>query len=560
MGLVADYLMLKKANCLNCYKCIRHCPVKAIRYSDDQAQIVDNDCILCGECFVSCPQNAKEIRRDVDKAKELIASGAPVYVSLAPSFVTDYGNATIGAMQKALGQLGFTATEETAVGATIVKNEYERMIAEHEQDVIISSCCNSINLLIQKHYPEALPYLAHVVSPMQAHSLDIKRRHPGAKTVFIGPCISKKEEAETYPGIVDCVLTFEELTEWFTDEHVMLEKIADENEDSRARLFPTTGGVIRTMNKSSHTYNYLAMDGVENCIGAIKDIIKGNLRNCFIEMSACVGSCIGGPAINEKNRTPISAYVMVDNYAGRGHFPVEHHPRESLTKEMPSLEIKAPHFAKEAIEEVLRQIGKVRPEDELNCGSCGYATCRDKAEAVLQGRATLTMCLPFLKEKAESFSDTVITNSADAILVLDDELRVQQINPAGCQLMNLRSAGDVLGEPVVRILDPLVFIEARKGKNLYNRPLYLAEYRRHVEQTVVYVKEYNILICNMRDVTAQERERTGKKAMSRITAETADQVIEKQLRTVQEIASLLGETAAETQIALTKLKESLIDD
>ena len=556
-----DYLILKKANCLNCYKCIRHCPVKAIRYEENQARIADVDCILCGECFVSCPQNAKEIRNDVAKAKALMASGAPVYVSMAPSFVTDYGNATIAAMDTALRRLGFAGAEETAIGATIVKSEYERMIDRHEQDVIISSCCNSINLLVQKYYPEALPYMAKVVSPMQAHCMDIKRRHPEAKTVFIGPCISKKQEAEAYPGIVDCVLTFEELTEWFNEEHVMLEKLPDENNDSRARLFPTTGGVIRTMNKSSHTYNYLAIDGVENCIGAIRDIISGKLSHCFIEMSACVGSCIGGPAINEKNRTPISAYVMVDDYAGKGHFPVEHFEPAELRKAMPSLEIKPPRFSKSAIDDVLRQIGKTKPEDELNCGSCGYATCREKAEAVLQGRATLTMCLPFLKEKAESFSDTVIKNSADAILVLSDELRVQQINPAACQLMKLRSAADVIGEPVVRILDPKVFIEAaRKGRNLYNKPTYLAEYHRHVEQTVVYEKDYSIIICNMRDVTAEVQERSEKRSMRSMTLETADQVIEKQMRTVQEIASLLGETAAETKIALTKLKESLTDD
>ncbi len=204
------YLKLKKSNCKNCYKCIRHCPVKSIKFANHQANIVDDECILCGQCFVNCPQNAKEIRSDTEAARALIASGAPVYVSLAPSFVANYPGVGIRSMEKALQKLGFTAVEETAIGATLVKREYERLVREGEQEVIISSCCHSVNLMIQKYYPEALPYLAKVDSPMLAHCRLIKEQHPGAKTVFIGPCISKKAEAETYDGIVDCVLTFEE--------------------------------------------------------------------------------------------------------------------------------------------------------------------------------------------------------------------------------------------------------------------------------------------------------------------------------------------------------------
>ena len=221
---------LKKSNCKNCDKCIRHCPVKSIKFANHQANIVDDECILCGQCFVNCPQNAKEIRSDTEAARALIASGAPVYVSLAPSFVANYPGVGIRSMEKALQKLGFTAVEETAIGATLVKREYERLVREGEQEVIISSCCHSVNLMIQKYYPEALPYLAKVDSPMLAHCRLIKEQHPGAKTVFIGPCISKKAEAETYDGIVDCVLTFEELTEWMAGEQVVPAQEQEKNE------------------------------------------------------------------------------------------------------------------------------------------------------------------------------------------------------------------------------------------------------------------------------------------------------------------------------------------
>ena len=274
---MAEYLKLKKSNCVNCYKCIRHCPVKSIKYSTGQAQIVSDECILCGQCFVVCPQNAKEIRNDVPHAIELLKEGN-VIASVAPSFVANYPGATIATMEKALKRLGFSAVEETAIGASIVKTEYENIIREGKQEVIISTCCHSVNTLVEKYYPEVLPYLATVLSPMQAHCQKIKRENPGAKTVFIGPCISKKAEAEAYPGYVDCVLTFEELSAWFKQEGVSIEQGEDHLEESRARLFPTSGGILRTMNCDSDEYTYLVVDGIDNCIAALDDMKEGRLK------------------------------------------------------------------------------------------------------------------------------------------------------------------------------------------------------------------------------------------------------------------------------------------
>ena len=283
-------LTLKKSNCKNCYKCIRHCPVKAIRFSGNQAHIIGNECVLCGQCFVVCPQNAKEIVDETEKVKVLLQSGDPVVVSLAPSFIANYDDIGINGMRKALKQLGFFDVEETAIGATIVKTEYERMLRDEQRDIIIASCCHSVNLLIQKYFPAALEYLADVMSPMQAHCADIKKRYPDAKTVFIGPCVAKKDEAEYYEGLVDAVLTFEELTNWLKSEGVELDREVDNTPESRARFFPTTGGVLKTMTQDAPGYTYLALDGVENCIAALKEIESGKIHKCFIEMSACVGS------------------------------------------------------------------------------------------------------------------------------------------------------------------------------------------------------------------------------------------------------------------------------
>ena len=559
---MSNCLTLKKSNCKNCYKCIRHCPVKAIRFSGNQAHIIGNECILCGQCFVVCPQDAKQIVDETEKVKVLLQGQEPVIVSLAPSFIANYSGVGINAMRRALKKLGFYEVEETAVGATIVKTEYERMLKEDERDVIISSCCHSINLLIQKYYPQALEFLADVVSPMQAHCMDIKSRFPNAKTVFIGPCVAKKDEAEHYEGIVDAVLTFEELTEWLNAEGIELEKEMDNDLHSRARFFPTTGGILKTMAQDAPGYTYLALDGVDNCIAAIKDILSGNVHKCFIEMSACVGSCMGGPVMEKYHHTEtVKDYITITNYAGEKDFEVSQPTASELKKNFTYIEQRLQTPSDIEIQNILRQMGKFKPSHELNCGSCGYNTCREKAIAIIQGKAEISMCLPFLKDKAESFSDTIVNNSPNGLIVLNENLEVQQINTSARKLMNIRSASDVLGDQVIRILDPTVFMNVlRTGRNVRDERVYLAEYKRFVEQTVVHDKDSHLLIAIMRDITDEQNEREKKENISRQTIEVADKVVDKQMRIVQEIASLLGETAAETKIALSKLKESIQDE
>ena len=551
-------LTLKKSNCKNCYKCIRHCPVKSIRFSGNQAHIIGNECILCGQCFVVCPQNAKEIVNETEKVKVLLQSGDPVYVSLAPSFVANYDGVGIGAMREALKALGFADAEETAVGATMVKTEYERILASGERDVLISSCCHSVNLLIQKYFPAALPFLADVLSPMQMHCRDIKRRCPNAKCVFVGPCVAKKDEAEFYEGYADAVLTFEELTNWLRDENIPLRQETDAQIESRARLFPTSGGILKTMTQDAPGYTYLVVDGVENCIAALRDIEAGKIHHCFIEMSACAGSCINGPVMEKYHSSPVKDYIAVTSFAGPLDFPVEQPDSVDVRKHFERIERRSPLPSDTEITDILHQMGKFRPEHELNCGSCGYNTCREKAIAIYQGKAEVSMCLPYLKDKAESFSDTIVKNTPNGLIVLNEQLEVQQINNAARKIMHIRSASDVLGDQVIRILDPSVFMEVlRTGRGVYDRREYLAEYKCYVEQTVVHDRESRLLVCIMRDVTDEENEREKKESISRQTIEVADKVVDKQMRIVQEIASLLGETAAETKIALSKLKESI---
>lgn len=557
---MAHCLTLKKSNCKNCYKCIRNCPVKAIRFSGDQAHIIADECILCGRCFVVCPQNAKEIVSEVEKVKVMIQSGEPVIASMAPSFIANYDGVGIDAMREGLQKLGFTDVEETAIGATMVKTDYERLVHEKQKPVIISSACASVNLLIQKHYPEMIKYLADTLSPMQAHCRDIKRRNPEAKTVFIGPCVAKKDEAQRYPGIVDAALTFEELTEWLEKENVRLEKKVDSNPESLARIFPTVAGILRTMKDRDPEYEYVAVDGIDNCIAALEDVAAGHVSNCFMEMSACKGSCVNGPVMEKYHPWFITDYLSVTRYAGDKDFPVEQPEISELSRRYDILEGMKDMPTERKIQEILSKMGKKKPSDELNCGTCGYDTCREKAIAIYQGKAEIEMCLPYLKEKAENFSNIIFDNTPNGLLVLNERLEIQQINPAACRIMNIRRPSDVLGSQIVTLLDPKPFLDALESRKSVFQCAYLSEYDRYVEEQVLYDQSYRMLFCMLEDVSDEAAEREKKAEMRRQTTEVADKVVEKQMRIVQDIASLLGETAAETKIALTNLKESMKDE
>ena len=549
-------LNLKKTNCKNCHRCIRKCPVKSIRFSGHQAHIVSDQCILCGQCFVVCPQEAKEIVDDRGTVRELIKSGAPVIASVSPSFYACWDDCGINSIRKALKQLGFSDAEETAIGATIVKREYERQIREETQDIIISSSCHSVNLLVEKHFPELRKFLSPTVSPMVAHAMDIKRRMPEAKVVFIGPCVAKKDEA--IGTCVDAVLTFEEFDQMRLAVGIEIEPEFGESFKGRATSFPVSGGILNSMDLPDNGYYYITVNGTKNCMNALRDIRNGKIEKCFIEMSACAGSCIDGPIMEKYINSPIRHECSVLKHVGKEDFAVEQPSPEKLYKEHTGTPLNLPTPSEKEIREILSRLGKPNPSDELNCGSCGYDSCRDKAIAIYRGTADYSMCLPFIMDRSERLNNKVLNNMPSGLVVVNEDLEVQQINRAALALLNIDHESDILGDSVVRILDTAPFFTTLEtGKSVKKLRSYFSDYGRYFEQTIVYDRSSRILIDIFSDVTEEEEEAARSKAISRQTAEITNNVIENQMRIVQEIASLLGETTAETKIALTRLKESL---
>ena len=553
-----EILGLKKTNCKSCHKCIRNCAVKSIRFTAGQAHIVEDECILCGRCFAVCPQDAKVIASDMEKVRIMLQTGT-VYASIAPSFAASYPGVGIDALEDALKKLGFAGAEETAVGATIVKKEYERILDEEKPNILVSSCCSSINLMLRKYYPETLFTLAPVITPMQAHCRDIKRRHPEAKTVFIGPCISKKSEAAEEDA-VDAVLMFDEFNRWLREEGIELGRREDIRKGGRARVFPTAGGIIETMDKNPE-YTYVAVDGVKKCMDVLDEIKEGRLHNCFIEMSACEGSCADGPILDKMKNTPAQNYLQVVRYAEKEDFAVEKYAKEEIAAVYEPSELEAEQPSEAEIKAMLLKMNKLSKEDELNCGSCGYCTCREKAIAIIQGKAEISMCLPYMLSQMENLSDSVVANFPDAILVLNDELEIQKINPKAKKILRIRDENDVMGEHIGRLLDPEPFeMVMLKKKNLMYEQLYLAEYECYVEQTIIYNREGHQFICILCDITADMALKEKKLANQNQAFEIANDMAKKQLKIVQSIASLLGETTADTLIALEHLKETIADD
>ena len=548
-------LQFESVNCKDCCKCIGVCPVKAIEVKNHRAMIVERDCVLCGNCTVVCPQHTKHGTDFSREVRELIRSGKRVIASVAPSYAAYFNGCGFESLKSALKALGFYDARETAEGAHIVKTEYEKLIAGGITRPVISSCCTTLNLYIQKHCPEAIDMLAPVLTPMQAHARLIHSEDPGAMIVFVGPCISKKEECTYSASELEYAITFDELGDWFKEAGVSVMP-QEESAPKLSRFFPVSGGVLKTMAHQSGI-NYVAVDGPEACMAAVRDALSGKLNGCFIEMSFCQGSCIGGPVFRNADHSAAAGYVNISRDA-MGDEDFETEAAGSLQTSFKDCRTYYSEPTEKQIAAVFKKMGKEGPEDELNCGMCGYASCRDKAIAVLMGRAEISMCMPYMKKRAESFSDKILSITPDAILAVDMDLRIVQINKAACDMFSVQPS-DVMGGGVSALLDEFDFVDLiSSGESAKDKFTYLAEYNLYLKQSLYFDASSGIVICIMKNITREKQRQNAVKQHKTQVAGMADDIVEKQLRIVHEIASLLGESAAETKVAISKLKEAVM--
>lgn len=556
-------IQFKEANCKNCYKCIRSCQVKSIAFKNEQAEITEKECILCGHCFLACPQNAKYVNSNLDKVKGFIKNGDKVYVSVAPSFASCYRNATFPKISSALKKLGFTGVEETSIGAAKVSQNFMELMREHEMKNIITTCCPTLVLLVEKYYPELIPYLAPIDAPMTAHGKMMKEVYgPRIKTVFVGPCISKIHEAQESDGAIDAVVLFDELMQWLEDEGVDLEAEDPDVREMKAtvnRLYPVPGGIIQTIDKPvRQTYKCVAVDGIDRCAEVLDSLKSGELENFFLEMNACPGSCLGGPGAKEidipflhvKDRT--LQYAQNRTACGA---PLTEDAKTDIGRQYRDRSLHRRILGDEEIQQVFVRMGKTSEDKILNCGGCGYPTCRDKAIAVLQGKADIRMCLPFMREKAESISNVVMDNTPNAIVILDSDFNLMEYNKSAAELFHLNERNYV-GRPVSMIIDCDDIDEVREtGENIFDRKVFYQDLGITVKQSTIFIKDNSMYLLLIKDITEDEHQQKKISEMRAETMEVTQEVINKQMRVAQEIASLLGETTAETKLALTNLKK-----
>ena len=549
------YIRLVEAQCHNCMRCVRACPVGAMTYVHNEPTIAAEECILCGRCYVACPHEAKSLLTEFQQVQKWLDERQEVVLSVAPSFAAVWPK--LSSLEKILTGRGFSHIEETARGAAVVSKAYANLIEKGEMKNIISTACPAINTLIEKEYGDLVGYMAPVVSPFIAHGRMIKDKYPDAKVVFLSPCIAKYKEIEDarFAGAVDACIGMEEIIDWIQAD------VKDEEKDewtdfqnSISRIYPTAGGILHTLAPSDH-YRYIAVDGVGRVKSLLESMRKDHLEGYFVEVNACRGSCMGGPLLshfthNEWVGESRIRKNMSEEKIVPGALPVD--VEAVWAKE----NIYRPQHSEEEIQDEMIAMGKTSPDKIHDCGACGYESCRLKAIAVLDGKADPKICMPEALERAQSLASVVNENTPNGIIVFDSDMKVREMNQAARKLLSYDMVNPT-GMPLSAVLpNPELeeIVKKRLSKTQYLRTFYDL-YQRLFEHAIVHINNDDLTVIILMDRTEEEYKEKMLTKMRDQTMSVTQKVLDDQMRAVQEIASLLGETTAESKVALVKLQQ-----
>lgn len=566
------FIHFEPEKCDECFKCLRVCPTKAIAFTNKNHHIIDDLCIKCGICQMHCPQGALTIQLDIESVQRAIKTGKKVVASIAPSYAGAFSNCKPEQLYTALKQIGFYAAEETARGAELVSQQYEKVISKGKKQNIITSCCPSSNYLIEHYYPSSIDSVIPTVSPMLAHGYDIKSRY-GEDTyvVFIGPCLAKKAEAVEIPDAIDAVITFRELENWFDEQKLDIPSLPltafDTPVTKRGRAYPLGGSLWKADLKTriNPQYEYIHIDGIENCKAFLEAIEQGEISGFCAELNICNGSCINGPDMPKqspnlfKRRQKVKAHALEAKKSDKEEVPSTLDEAQ-LTRTFESKASKHPPVNDFAVAEVLMKMGKYTEQDQLNCNACGYSTCYEKAVAVTKGYSDINMCLDTLRKKAEGLQSIIFEASPNAICILDNELRIQAVNPSFHNLFN-SSRIKLNYWPIAALIEDTIFDElSAQEDNHLSKKIYLESVDKSFYSNLVRINDGKIIVGIFTDITQEENNRQELERVKEETITTCQEVIDHQMRIAQEIASLLGETTAETKIGLNKLKKLVLSD
>ncbi|HOP75055.1 MAG TPA: [Fe-Fe] hydrogenase large subunit C-terminal domain-containing protein [Bacillota bacterium] len=554
-------IQTSEARCRDCYKCIRHCPVKAIGLKNGQAWVSEDKCVFCGQCIKACPQNAKSTVSQVEIFDRMLREGLPVTVSIAPSYLANSIYDSPWQLIAGLYQIGVRRVEETAVAAEWVAARYSQRVKGQNQKTVISSCCPVIVDLIEKYYPQLLECLPGIASPMAVHARQIKQSDgEGMKVVFIGPCYAKKAEALKEKGLIDCVLTFQELADYLKVRNIScnaLDGRFPERMSHHARLFPLHQGILHTAGiEQKLKSDIITVSGIDDCLETLEALREGTIQPRFVEALACKGGCIGGPALGNPQGIPARRERLI-RWAEQAQSTFREENRVWAVddgRRHQAAPLKLPMPTDKELAEILAQTGKYTPEDETNCGGCGYSSCREKAIAVYQGLAEVEMCIPYMKNKAESFSNVIVDTSVNGIIVVDADLVIQKYNPTAARMfhMPLHTAE---GHKLETYLDPADFREVFGSQKLSVVMRSYPQWGLYTRQVIYPLSKYNVVIGIISDLTEEEAQKQKFASMKREAFDRASKVIHQQMRIAQEIAGLLGESTSDTKATLLELME-----
>lgn len=562
------------SNCRDCYKCVRNCPVKAIQIKDAHAEIVYERCTSCGICVNECPNGVKKIRNDVDMARMALMSDRKVIVSLAPAYISEFQGLGDNFV-RALYKLGFDSVSETAIGAELVSEALDLYMDEHGGAPFISTACTSVVQLVRKHFPESVKDLAPVPSPLQAHSAYLRHLYGDEITiVFVGPCIAKKIEADETPGYPDIALTFREVEEWLEEDNINLEEIDTgikvefvPKKAGRAGIYPIDNGQIETSRKWMNKFieqNALSVSGTSRVMSSL----RGTHTSDFLETLNCDGGCINGPGTRKIDSAVVRKKSVANHVASRLKEDdiFEGDPefaRELLEKGYGILNSTQPakastvikEYTEEEIDRALLSLGKTSIDDELNCGGCGYESCRDMAKALLDGHAEIEMCVTKMRKDAEGKVDILLSTIPHGVVIVDKDLLISDCNKRFIKLfedfpdsfLDAEGLRSFRGTPVSMFVP---FSEKFQEQFSASKPTH---YRfkhdgRIMRITFFLVESKDLLGAMFEDITTHTVRREA-------VVDKAEEVITQSLNTVQQIASLLGESAAETEIVLNSIIE-----
>ncbi|MDR1519178.1 MAG: 4Fe-4S binding protein, partial [Planctomycetota bacterium] len=556
----------QETECHDCYKCVRQCPVKAIRVENERAKVAPERCVACGRCVVICPSGAKRVRDDLGRAKRLLLRPGAVCASVAPSWAATHPEWSQGQLIAALRRLGFEYVSETALGAQELSAALANELGGGKPGLHISSACPAVVDLIRKHIPGLAGAITAAASPALTHCRLLKEKYGEDATVlFIGPCAAKKTEADENPSLMSLALTFAELDRWLAERNINPALLSPREDDVLALaeaaegvLYPLEGGMIETMRHYGFPDSLQArsMSGLRRLKISLEHIDPGAFgQTLFLEGLACDGGCVNGPCSTVKP-SPLEGSMAVRSRARLG----PRGPRPGLWVERSYIPRAGPRakWSEKDILGALARVGKHKPEDELNCGGCGYDTCRGLAQALLAGDAETSMCASYMRGIAQRTANALFRCMPSGVVIVGTDLRIVEANAAfvgifGDECAKLMADRPGLAGVQVEDILPcgnLLRAALRSGKDIRRERLKM---RGLLLDLVIFViEEYKTVGAIVADVTKNELRRDQ-------IARRAREVIARNISTVQEIASRLGEHMADTEILLNSIAEGYGD-